>query len=700
MTLPPDYAERVYAGVLGKMIGVYLGRPVEGWSYDRISAEYGEIDRYLADRRGAPLVVTDDDLSGTFTFLRALPDRDNDPELTPAEIGDSWLNYIVEGKTILWWGGLGNSTEHTAYLRLKQGVPAPESGSIARNGKTVAEQIGSQIFIDGWAMVSPGDPERAADFARRAASVSHDGAAIHGAQVVAAMEAQAFVESDLNRLLDTAVGLIPADSIIRRLIADVREWHAREPDWRATRELIAGRYGYETFGGNCHMVPNHALIVHALLHGEDDFHRSLTIVNTSGWDTDCNSGNVGCLLGIKNGLRAIDASPVDWRGPVADRLYLSTADGGRGITDAVTETFHVVNVGRALAGEAPLAPKGGVRCHFELPGSVQGFTAEEPATTSIENVEGHSVRGSRSLAVRLRGVDSDRPARVATPTFIPPEAVEMPGYALSASPTLHPGQTVHAGLAADPANADPVVGRPFVRLYGAGDAPATVSGPEVTLDPGTRREVGWRIAETGGAPIFEVGVELAAAGGGDATAYLDYLTWDGAPEVSLGRPVEGGTLWRRAWVDAVDQWGARWPEPYRIVQNEGSGLISQGNAGWVDYRAETTMMVLLAGAAGLAVRVGGLRRHYALLLGDDGKVRLVKTRDGETVLAEAPFHRALDRPYALALEAVGARLRAWVDDRLLFDVVDPDHPLAAGGVGLVVADGCLAVEAVRVRPAG
>jgi hypothetical protein len=112
------------------------------------------------------------------------------------------------------------------------------------------------------------------------------------------------------------------------------------------------------------------------------------------------------------------------------------------------------------------------------------------------------------------------------------------------------------------------------------------------------------------------------------------------------------------------------------------------------------MMVLLAGAAGLAVRVGGLRRHYALLLGDDGKVRLVKTRDGETVLAEAPFHRALDRPYALALEAVGARLRAWVDDRLLFDVVDPDHPLAAGGVGLVVADGCLAVEVVRVRPAG
>jgi hypothetical protein len=30
--LPPDYIERVYAGVLGKIIGVYLGRPFEGWT--------------------------------------------------------------------------------------------------------------------------------------------------------------------------------------------------------------------------------------------------------------------------------------------------------------------------------------------------------------------------------------------------------------------------------------------------------------------------------------------------------------------------------------------------------------------------------------------------------------------------------------------------------------------------------------------
>ena len=75
--LPPDYAERVYAGILGKIIGVYLGRPFEGWTYERIMAELGEVRYYVHERLGKPLVVADDDISGTFTFLRALPDRGN-----------------------------------------------------------------------------------------------------------------------------------------------------------------------------------------------------------------------------------------------------------------------------------------------------------------------------------------------------------------------------------------------------------------------------------------------------------------------------------------------------------------------------------------------------------------------------------------------------------------------------------------------
>ena len=63
------YEETVYAGVLGKIIGVYLGRPVEGWPYQRIIDEFGEISYYKHQECNVPLIVADDDISGTFSFL-------------------------------------------------------------------------------------------------------------------------------------------------------------------------------------------------------------------------------------------------------------------------------------------------------------------------------------------------------------------------------------------------------------------------------------------------------------------------------------------------------------------------------------------------------------------------------------------------------------------------------------------------------
>ncbi|MBV7333267.1 ADP-ribosylglycohydrolase family protein [Chloroflexi bacterium TSY] len=718
MALPQDYTERVYAGVLGKLIGVYLGRPFEGWSYEMIMEHLGEINYYVHEKLDVSLIVTDDDISGTFTFLRALSDYGNSLDLTPAQIGQSWLNYLIEERTILWWGGLGNSTEHTAYLRLKNGIEAPRSGSIELNGKVVAEQIGSQIFIDGWAMVAPGDPELATDLARRAGSVSHDGEAIYGAQVLAAMEAQAFVEPDINRLLDTAVGLIPNDSIIYRLIGDVREWHAKESDWRKTREQIAANYGYDKYGGNCHMVPNHALIVHSLLHGDDDFQKSLMIVNTCGWDTDCNSGNVGCLLGIKNGLAGIDNSGPDWRGPVADRMYLPTADGGRSITDAVTETFHIVNTGRALNGAKSIAPKQGARYHFELPGSLQGFQPEESievaGTVAIDNVVGHSRRGQRSLAIRYQSIAPGRSARVATPVFIPSKEIadyfSQRGYALLASPTLYPGQTVHATVEMDETNSQSATCNLYIRFYGAEDELVLKRGEEVKLAAGEKHTFSWQIGDLGGAPIADVGIEIRSDQRADGTLYLDYLTWDGTPNVELRKPDFAGqpmrrqskgpvsNMWRRAWVDGVDQYHWWWPEAYRIVQNEGRGLLMQGIRDWRDYQVNSSIRPHLAKAFGVAGRVQGMRRYYALLLCSDQKARLIKALDGDTILAETDFAWSLGGEYTLNLQVEGNRLVGTIDGQALFDLEDTERPLTGGGIALICEEGRVATESVRVQP--
>ncbi len=693
--LPADYAERVYAGALGKSLGVYLGRPFEGWSYERIMAELGDVEYYVHDKVGVPLLVTDDDIAGTFTFLRALPDYGNDAGITPAQIGRTWLNYIVENRAILWWGGLGNSTEHTAFLRLKRGVDAPHSGSMELNGRVVAEQIGAQIFIDGWAMVAPGRPELAAELARRAGSVSHDGEAVHAAQALAAMEAQAFVESDIDKLLDTGLSVIPAECIISGMVRDIRDWHSSEPDWRRAREMLAEKYGYDVYGGNCHVIPNHGLIVLALLYGGGEWGRSMMIVNTCGWDTDCNSGNLGCLLGLRNGLAGFDGGP-DWRGPVADRIYLPTADGGRSITDVATESVHIANIGRALAGQRPVLPKNGARFHFELPGSVQGFTVGR-GSAALTNVEGHSSSGTRSLGIRPETGSGQ--VEVATPTFIPPDAIDMPGYQLLASPTLYSGQQVRAVLSAAGDNGDDLVCRLVLRHYDGGDELVAIDGPEATLRPGAAGELTWRVPDTGGQPIQSVGVVLSGGATTPGVAFLDHLTWDGAPDITLTRPSDGGTMWRRAWVDGLDQFSPRWPEAYRLIQNEGRGLLIHGTGEWHDYRVTATVTPHMARAFGLAARVQGLRRYYALIVGSDGTAQLVKSLDGEQVLAESSLEWTLGRTYTLSLQVTGSRLQASVDGTVLLEAEDDERQLDGGGIALICDEGRVGCDYVRAQPA-
>ncbi len=708
-TLPPDYEERVYAGVLGKIIGVYLGRPFEGWTNKRIEDELGEVHYYVHEKLKQPLIVADDDISGTFTFLRALEDYDGTGhDLTAEQIGQTWLNYLIENKTVLWWGGMGHSTEHTAYMRLKNGVPAPRSGSAQTNGKVVSEQIGAQIFIDGWAMACPGDPEKAVALARKAASVSHDGEAIYGAEVIAAIEALAFTETDRNVLLHTASTFIPRESVIYHLIQDLWKWKDENPhDWRAAFRKIEDVYGYDKYGGNCHMVPNHAIILLALLYGDDDFGKSLMIANTAGWDTDCNSANVGCIMGIKNGLAGLDAG-ADFRGPVADRLYLPTADGGRCISDAVQEAYRIVNMGRRLQNLRPVRPNGGMRFHFNLPGSVQGFQSEDSAetrgTVALANIpapvaaEGEA-DDERCLAIRYNGVAPGRAARVATPTFLPPDLLKGGGgYGMTASPTLYAGQTVRARIVADENNEKLAHVRLYVRVYDKNDALALLRSEPRRFGPGESGHFHWEIPATGGRVIAEVGVEVGGASGTGAV-YLDWLSWNGAATTTFAKPDGGGAASKRAWVNAADHFeeagGVNSNLAYRVIQDAGTGLVLQGEACWGDYTLTARASAHMADRIGLVASANGLRRYIALTLSPDERVRLIHRRDEmEETLAEAPVPWKLDHSYSFsltvrddgALEAIVSGLPdGAVGDAVLHGAVPPE--MSRGAIGLLVTLG-------------
>ena len=181
------------------------------------------------------------------------------------------------------------------------------------------------------------------------------------------------------------------------------------------------------------------------------------------------------------------------------------------------------------------------------------------------------------------------------------------------------------------------------------------------------------------------------------TLILDYLTWDGEPDVTFSRPAHKGNFWRQAWVNGVDHFES-WGEPFRLIQDSGTGLLLTGTREWRDYTVSTRLTPHMVKSCGLAARVQGMRRYYALILGVDGQVRLVKALDGNTILAEAACALEFGRPYELSLTVAGSRIQASLDGKILFNVTDRD--LVTGGVALVCEEGRVAAEGVRVKPVG
>ena len=677
--------ERIYAGVLGKILGVYHGRPVEGWSYERIMETFGEIDYFVNAKMKLPIMLPDDDISGTFAFFRVLEDNGYPAVLDPRAVGETWLNYIIEEKTILWWGGLGRSTEHTAYLRLKDGIAAPRSGSHELNGPWLPAQIGAQIFMDAFAMAAPGDPDRAAQMVRAAASVSHDGIALDAAVLLGTMESMAFSERNVDRLLDAGLRYV-SDNHLLGVVDGIRNEAAKTDDWHRVRAWIAANHGYAHYEGPCHMVPNHAIVLMALLMAKDDFARSLTIATSAGWDTDCNAGNVGCLNGIRLGLDALDKG-VDLRRPVSDFMYVVTSDGAAGITDAVQQTRKIVAAADALAGSPPSPdrPKYG----FDYPGSTQGFApcpghAGRQAAVLLSNSGG-------GLEVQLAGLSHDVTGAVSTPVFVEPFAASS-SFAMVASPTLYPGQTVRAewrGAAA-------VKARLYALIYDRDDAIQRIEGAWTEGD-----ELRWTVPDTNGLPLYRLGIEFASDTRFDGTVTLLSLDWGGAPAAfeTKGMLVKSiwnlTPFWTRAWVSSARHFAPDFKYTLCFSHPGENGVATTGSRDWDNYSVASSLDFSINDGAGLVARARGHRRYYAAML-KGTEALIVRRHDGDTtVLSRRAVPHGAEGKRDLRLEVDGSDLRFFVDGEEAGAATD--DAFVSGGAGFIVERGTVVADGFLVH---
>ncbi|HUC91907.1 MAG TPA: ADP-ribosylglycohydrolase family protein [Paenibacillus sp.] len=694
VTIPADYIERVYAGWLGKVIGVRHGGNVEGWTYERLQRTFGEITDYLHQFNN---FAADDDTNGPMFFLRALEDYTHTLDITPEQMGLAWLNYAPDGHGFFWWGGYGKSTEHTAYLNLKNGIAAPRSGSIEQNGPAVAEQIGGQIFIDAWGLIAPNQPELAAKYADKIASVSHDGNGKYGGMFIAACIAAAFGESSIEAIIEAGLSVIPPDCEYACVTRDLVRFHREHPDhWRECFQYVHDHYGYDKYPGNCHIIPNSAVIILSLLYGKGEFTSSINICNMCGWDTDCNVANVGTILGVKNGLSGIDMS---WRKPINDFLCCSSVIGTLNSLDLPWCASYIARLGYKIAGVrppaewAPILEQAGPRYHFEYPGSTHAFRVDSDAagiTGFVENTEEAAHSGERSLKVVFDYANGGFGYRAYVKTYYEPQDFNDSRYDPSFSPLLYPGQTIECHVLVPDGKITDLAAKLYIKDRNSG---RRIYGEEKKVSADQWEQLSFRIPFMYGVCISEAGVEFVPVQEErrhlalpSLIAYIDDFHFFGGPDYAIDFAGERLEPWNGLHVEVSQLTFLR--GIWTLEDGELSGSYSgepaeayTGDLQWRNYAFEAEMIPKLGDHHHINFRVQGGIRSYAAGLTKDGRLALYKNDNGYTELASCAFDWEPDQACTLRVEARDNVFEILAGGRKLITYEDTDRPYLYGQVG-------------------
>ncbi len=668
--LPHDYAERLYAGWIGKCIGVRLGAPVENWTYDQIRANLGEVTDFLPLPPGK-LFKPDDDTAFPLVMIRAL--QDYGPEVTAAQMGETVLNYLGDQRGTFWWGGYGISTEHTAYVNLANGIPAPQSGSSSLNGATVAEQIGGQIFSDIWGLVAPGQSDLAAMYAARAASVTHDGEGLQGARFVAGMVSLAFAEEDPQALVRRGMALLDPSSDYTRVVQSVLDFWRQAPDsWHACYEHLRENFGYDRYPGMVHIIPNAGIVVMALLYSQGDFSQAVQIATMAGWDTDCNAGNVGAIMGVAVGLDGIDCR---WRTPMNDLLIAASVIGERNLVDLPACADLFAQCGGQIARQ-PVTAK--PRLHFDYPGSTHGV---ESRVRLAKVIDLRQKEGTLSIVVR--GLKKKGEATVFRRTYCRPAELSANYYGASFSPTIYPGQTISARVFA-PEGADNLLA-----ALGVWDDNQQLhhQGQAIPLRGGSWVNLTFQIPHLHNALLSEVGLHLRTVGEAwDGHLLLDYLTWEGPPSFRTDFQQE------RTEFGAISQW--TYLRGYWRKEDDGyhgsaaaTGESYSGSLSWTDLQVRVGIKPLVGNHHNVNLRVQGARRSYAVGLAPGDRLVIYKNAGGYREVAAMPFDWTYGNRHELLIRTIGNVFEVQGADGRVLRWQDDAAPYLTGQIGFSVMQG-------------
>ncbi len=341
--------DKLLGAWLGRCSGCLLGKPVEGWKSDKMwpflketnnvplqnyfyTSDIPEeiLDKYDIDPdtykyfKNIDYMPEDDDTNYTVTSLAILKKHKKD--FTPRDVANFWLGNIPLLHTC--------TAERVAYKNFSNLVEPPRS---ARYQNPYREWIGAQIRGDVFGYVNLGNPERAAEFAWRDASISHVKNGIYGEMWVAAMLAVAPLVSEMEEVIRLGLAQIPEKSRLTEAIQEILDWYREGIGYREAISRIHDKW--DEYNGHhwCHTISNAQIVAFALLWGEKDFEKSICRSVEACFDTDCNGATVGSIVGMMLGAENL---PEKWIGPLNDELHTGIQGYTKmKISELVKDTF-------------------------------------------------------------------------------------------------------------------------------------------------------------------------------------------------------------------------------------------------------------------------------------------------------------------------------------------------------------------------
>ena len=296
------YRDKMKAGWIGQIAGVCWGAPTEFRSCGVIMPEENV-------PKWRPEMINDafgqDDLYVEMTFLHSMEVYGLDVSIRQAGIDFANSEYPL-------WHANVNGRKN-----LRMGIAPPNSGR--PEFSHCADDIDYQIEADFSGLISPGLPNNAVHMGEKFGRLMNYGDGMYAGQFVGAMYAEAFFETDVTKIIETALKAIPAESGYAEMVRDVLGWKKEFPnDWQACWNKINEKYqlnpeyrkwdcGKPENAFNIDVKINGAYILVGLLYGEGDLDNTIIISTRCGQDSDCNPSSAAGVLFTTLGFKALPA---------------------------------------------------------------------------------------------------------------------------------------------------------------------------------------------------------------------------------------------------------------------------------------------------------------------------------------------------------------------------------------------------------